>query len=113
MPISGSEIVARLIQIMPGQEAVTLQSRLTRETGYTSYAYAHAQRKPAKRNELMMAGATVGEEWISFALYKTTEAVTPKNGDKITDADAVIWQVKKVEENLDRTVFKCLCLRNQ
>ena len=109
--ISGANICARIIAMMPGQESVTLGSRLTGETGYTSVTYANTRRTPAKMDIVAMAGGNLRENWIVFELYKTTEATAAKVGDKITDADSVVWRIKKLEIRMQKTVYWCLCIQ--
>lgn len=110
----GRNVVDRIIAMMPGQESVTLGSRGAGESGYTSVTYANARRKPAKREEVMLSGfAFEGNEWTTFGLYKTTESTAPKIGDRITDAESVVWQIKSIDAKMERTVFNCLCLKNK
>ena len=114
--IDNQTTIARIVAFMPpnSMESVTLNSRDPAETGYTNVTYANTRRMPATKDEVLMANwAMIGEEWIYFELYKTTETTFPKSGDKITDADSIVWQIKVVDVKLMKTVYKCMCLKNK
>lgn len=106
--------VARIVAMLPPGclEAVTLGSRQSEESGYTSVSYAVARRKPASSMEMMLTGGQMGQPWITFQLFKQTETTDPKIGDRITDASSVVWQVKKIKSKMIGRIFDCLCLRN-
>lgn len=112
--IIAADTVQRILQILPpgSLESVTLGSRLTRETGYTSVSWVNAQRKPASDNEIMMLGAVFGQDWITFNLFQVSEATEPKLGDKITDSEGVVWQIKNIKRKMMQSIFKCTCLKN-
>lgn len=110
--INGQMVVNRLVSIMPGIESVTLGSRGAAETGYTSVTYANTRRCPATDDMLMMIGATAKEAYIVFEMYQTTETTDPKIGDRITDSESIVWQIKKIDIRMQQTVFRCLCLKN-
>lgn len=107
----GSAIAQRLLRILPGQEAVTLYSRQAGETGFTGVTY-QAQRKPATRGELFLAGAVLGQTWHTFELVKISQTVEPKLLDAILDAASVRHEIKKVDVKMGGYVFKCLCLQD-
>lgn len=111
--LTGSGIIQRVIAMMPGQEAVTLGSRQPRETGYTDVAYANARRCPATDDDVLMSGASREDVVTVFELYRTTESVAPKVGDKITDAVSVVHQVKNINVKMQRTNFRCQCIQNK
>lgn len=110
--IFGADVVNRLRIIMPGQESVTLGSRGATESGYTSVTYTNTRRCPATDDMLMMIGASTKEGYIVFEMYQTTESTDPKVGDKITDSESVVWQIKKIDIRMQQKVFRCLCLKN-
>lgn len=108
--IRGSQVVQRLIAMMPAQEAVTLHSRNAGES-FTDVAYGNVRRRPPDESEMMLAGAALGQEVVVFEFYQTSEARRPKDKDKMTDAVAVVWHVKRVSHKQENTVHVATCLR--
>jgi hypothetical protein len=113
--IVGAEVVQRVIAMMPpgSMESVTLGSRLTGETGYTSVVYANARRVQATEDELAMMSGLSGDEFCPWELYKVDETTDPKVGDKITDSEGVVWQIKSIGIKMQRLIFRCACLKNK
>lgn len=111
--ISGATVVNRLISIMPGQESVTLGIRGANEAAYTSETWDHCRRTPSQKDLSIQMMVSFGEQSIDFELYKTTESATPKIGDRITDAESVVWQIKHIAVKMQQKVFRCTCIRNK
>ena len=112
--IVGSDVVNRIIAMMPpgSMESVTLGSRGVGESGYANVTYGNTRRRPANLNEVYAAGGVANETWIVFELYQTTETTKPKAFDKLTDAEGVVWQIKKVDRKMMQLVHVCTCLKN-
>lgn len=112
--IDGANVARRVAAMMPpgSVSSITLGSRGASESGYTSYTWDKARTCPATNDMLMEIGASTKEEYVVFELYKINEAVTPKIGDKITDSESVVWQIKKIDVRMQRYIFRCLCLKN-
>lgn len=109
--------VNRIIAMLPPdcKESLTLKSRQPRETEPSSVTYSNARRCKATYEEQMFVASqngVLGVNWIVFELFKTTEATDPKNGDSITDASSVTWQVKKIGVVMMGRIFRCTCLKN-
>ena len=98
---------------MPGIESVTLGIRGANEAAYTSETWDNCRRTPSSRDMSLQIAMSFGEQSIDFELYKTTESATPKIGDRITDADSVVWQIKHIAIKMQQTVFRCTCIRNK
>ena len=109
--IRGANVVRRLLTIMPAQESVTLKSRNAGETASTDVTYT-ARRKPARKNELLLAGAVLGQQWITFQLYVDAQTNYPKVLDGIVDVAALRWEIKQVETKQQGYVFNCLCIKD-
>lgn len=112
--ITGQGVADRLRLILPpgALETVTLHSRLTGETGYSTESWPQTRRKPPSANEILVAQVVEGDVSVTFQLYLNGQVTMPKLGDKVTDASSVVWQVKKVQTKMMGYVFDLLCLRN-
>lgn len=107
--ISGDDVVARLLTMMPGQETVTLKSRSGESFASATWK---ARRKPAMREELTIAQAVLGQTWIVFQLYATGQTTTPQFGDRLVDAGGATYEVKNVAVKMQQRIFNCLCLKD-
>ena len=112
--ITGQGVSDRLRLIMPAGalETVTLSSRLTGETGYSTESWPQTRRKPPSSSEGMIGPMVEGDVYVTFQLYRNGQATMPKLGDKVTDASSVVWQVKKVQTKQMGYVYDLLCLQN-
>lgn len=90
-------------RVVPGQSTVTLHARDRSNDNtatFTQYTIAEAQRRPLTSDEMMASGITVsGHQSAIFLLWQeiltAAGAPTPREGDKITDADGNTWHVQR------------------
>lgn len=117
--IDGPQTVQRIIAMLPPDAVKTtfvLKSQQPRQAGYTSIPWGYAReysQRSIQFNEVLLAGALIGEEWTLFELFLTTETVIPKTGDMLTDDSGADHQIKTVVSRMMGYIFHCLCLKNK
>ncbi len=105
--INGPRIAKHLARVIPGRETVTLTKRNSDDTT-TSYTIPNVRRKPLTASDMVLAGANLGETWVSYA----TEQI-PAVGWKVTGADGVVFEVRNVTSKLVNSVHTAYCLKDK
>lgn len=89
-----------------GTEAITHTS--TRDTGNLTDAVANALRRQVTSKEAAASNGVYTTSDLAWSLPVSQAAYTPKPGDKITDAAAVVWTVLQVDKATLGTRWRCL-----
>lgn len=98
-------------QVIDNPEAVTLKSRPSGD-GTTVNVPWQAMRLPATLKERVYVGVEASVTAGVFVLLRSAQATMPKVGDKITDEDAVVWEVRSVEASVWRRSWRCVCTQD-
>lgn len=113
MPIDATTVVQRILTMLGNKiEYVTLARRAAGDESTTSTTWAcHVQ--PAKKNLKLALNILIGAESCNLELYKVDQTVEPREGDKITDASGIVWEIKWIDVKIDRYAFNCFCIRDK
>lgn len=98
--------IASDLAIMDGVETVSVYS----QSANTTDSAVTALRGPLSHRELM-GGGPVGLESkdVVFQLQENTVTTAPENGDKITDAGSVAFNILSAQKMTLGTRWRCLC----
>lgn len=100
-------------KILPGRATVTYA---VGPSFGTTASIVDAVKKPLELSEFADAGVSIGEtacKWILWTALLTAASITPKVGDKITDASSVAWSVQHIEKNLLEQKVTLYCVRQR
>ncbi len=103
--LNGKLAASRRLRLSPDVQTVTLQSRGPGETGFTPYIF-QAQEHPDSQEELILAGASVGERWKIMSFYIGAQGVVPKESDQWTDSTGQ-YTIKSIDVQQARGVYRC------
>lgn len=123
-------IAGILSDTTPGTESLTLYSRTNSSaSGLLYYLVGNtwsttpngdpflkilgvrARRRPAKKGDLIVIGATLSEVVEKFKIYDTGLLVTPKYGDVVTDSSGINYHVKLVEPISPHRTYTVTCVK--
>lgn len=94
-------------------EAVTVS--LIRTTGTTARSIANGLRRAINRTDSQVAGIQIGSEstvWnIPVAQMTTGDEI--KEGDTVTDDDAIVWRIKIVALLTFKTRWRLVCTKQR
>lgn len=111
--LTGPDIVARILDIQPGLETVSLAALASTIDTYSSGVDWRAKRTPNDADTLLLVNAIAGQEHRTFQLLRQSQAVMPQPNFRLTDAAGVVWTIQNVKAKVVDYVFDCMCLRNR
>jgi len=92
---------------MPDQHQYGLLSRGAGEA-YSAAGW-RGKEQPADLEELLIAGAVIGERWKTVDLYLNGQTTQPKELDALSDGTN-LWTVKRITASMDRNIYRCYAM---
>ncbi len=110
-----SFIVGRISQFMPMQDKVTFYSRTGSTDNYKNYKVKARIMEGGAMKQLPISPEILAVTDQGFEIYldslTAAGAPNPQKDDYIIDANKQGWTILEIVDDINNTVFRCLCVK--